>query len=135
MAADPLAQVEKNTTTLEREVVIVENKTDITSLLTYEDIEKAYILHEQHWPYNRIAAHLRVPQGHVIRAVAYMQQRQCKLCEKCHWKKDGAGSCVLPPFFCTHRIRMTRNDKDKKEWMEWKGIPTTSKIKSLQSTD
>lgn len=46
MAADPLTQVGKNTTTLEREVVILENKTDITSLLTYEDIEKEWFLTE-----------------------------------------------------------------------------------------
>lgn len=107
---------------------------DITQMLTYEDIEKAYMLSEQHWPYNQIASHLRLPQGHVIRAVAYMQHHQCKLCERCHWKKDGAESCVLPPYFCTHRIRMTRNNKDKKEWMKWKGVPATSKEKSAQST-
>lgn len=91
---------------------------DITQILTYEDIEKAYILSENHWSYEKISSHLRLPQGHVIRAVAYMQHRQCILCKKCNWR-NGTESCVLPPYFCTHRIK-TNVKSGKKEWMQWK---------------
>lgn len=80
----------------------------ITEEMTLEDMEIVFTLWQKHYSFSTIAQKLHIPQGKIIRCIREMQERQHEKCQNCHWRKDGAKSCVLPQMFCDLKIRQRR---------------------------
>ena len=76
--------------------------------ISFQDMEKAFELWQQHRSFSSISKHLQVPQADIIRAVREMEIHQAEKCKRCYWRREKQSSCVLPYTFCNFKVPTKR---------------------------